>query len=56
MEKSEVEVFVWWDGKGVFSATPLRSYLKRLKQKNGVFQNFESDKDEKHSEKTGRFY
>ncbi len=33
-EKSEVEVFVWWDGKGVFSATPLRSYLKRLKQKN----------------------
>ncbi len=34
MEKSEVEVFVWWCGKGVFSATPLRSYLKRLKQKN----------------------
>ncbi len=34
LEKSEVEVFVWWDGKGVFSATPLRSYLKRLKQKN----------------------
>ena len=33
-EKSEVEVFVWWDGKGVFSATPLRSYLKSLKQKN----------------------
>ncbi len=34
LEKSKVEVFVWWDGKGVFSATPLRSYLKRLKQKN----------------------
>jgi hypothetical protein len=33
-EKSEVEVFVWWVGRGVFSATPLRSYLKRLKQKN----------------------
>ncbi len=32
--KSEVEVFVWWDGKSVFSSTPLRSYLKRLKQKN----------------------
>ena len=34
LEKSEVEVYVWWDGKGVFSATPLRSYLKRLKKKN----------------------
>ena len=32
--KSEVEVFIWWDGKSVFSATPLRSYLKRLKKKN----------------------
>ncbi len=32
--KSEVEVYIWWDGKSVFSATPLRSYLKRLKQKN----------------------
>ena len=34
LEKSEVEVFVWWAGRGVFSATPLRSYPKRLKQKN----------------------
>ncbi len=33
-EKSEVEVFVWWCGKAVFSATALRSHLKRLKQKN----------------------
>ncbi len=32
--KSEIEVFVWWAGRAVFSATPLRSYLKRLKQKN----------------------
>ncbi len=34
LEKSVVDVYVWWDGKGVFSATPLRSYLKRLKKKN----------------------
>ncbi len=34
LEKSEIEVFVWWAGRAVFSATPLRSYLKRLKQKN----------------------
>ena len=39
LEKSpnnKVEVFVWWAGKAMFSATPLRSYLKRLKQKDGV--------------------
>ncbi len=34
LEKSEIEVFVWWAGRAVFSATPLRSYLRRLKQKN----------------------
>ena len=34
LEKSEIEVFVWWASRAVFSATPLRSYLKRLKQKN----------------------
>ena len=28
------EVFVWWCGKSVFSATPLRHYLQRLKRKN----------------------
>ena len=32
----KVEVFVWWSGKAMFSATPLRSHLKRLKQKDGV--------------------
>ena len=32
----KVEVFVWWSGKTLFSATPLRSHLKRLKQKDGV--------------------
>ena len=32
--KSVVDVYVWWDGRGVFSDTPLRSYLKRLKKKN----------------------
>jgi hypothetical protein len=32
----KVEVFVWWSGEGVFSATPLRSHLKRLKRKAGV--------------------
>ncbi len=32
----KIEVFVWWSGKAMFSATPLRSYLKRLKQKDGV--------------------
>ncbi len=35
-EKPKVEVFVWWAGKSVFSATPLRSHLKRLKRKNCV--------------------
>ncbi len=34
LEKSEIEVFVWWASRVVFSATPLRSYLKRLKRKN----------------------
>ncbi len=33
-EKPKVEVFVWWAGKSVFSATPLRSHLKRLKRRN----------------------
>ena len=33
-EKSELEVFVWWGSKSMFSATPLRSHLKRLKRKN----------------------
>ncbi len=32
----KVEVFVWWSGDVMFSATPLRSHLKRLKQKDGV--------------------
>ncbi len=35
----KVEVFVWWSEKAMFSATPLRSYLKRLKQKDGVNRN-----------------
>ena len=35
-EKPKVEVFVWWAGKSAFSATPLRSHLKRLKRKNYV--------------------
>ena len=35
-EKPKVEVFVWWVGKSAFSATPLRSHLKRLKRKNCV--------------------
>ena len=35
-EKPKVEVFVWWAGKSAFSATPLRSHLKRLKRKNCV--------------------
>ena len=30
----KVEVFVWWCEKAMFSTTPLRSYLKRLKQKD----------------------
>ncbi len=34
LEKFVVDVYVWWDGKGVFSGTPLRSYLKRLRKKN----------------------
>ncbi len=39
LEKSEIEVFVWWASRVVFSATPLRSYLKRLKQrKEGCFK------------------
>ncbi len=33
-EKPKVEVFVWWVGRSAFSATPLRSHLKRLKRKN----------------------
>ncbi len=28
----KVGVFVWWSGEGLFSSTPLRSYLKRLKR------------------------
>ncbi len=35
-EKPKVEVSVWWAGKSAFSATPLRSHLKRLKRKNCV--------------------
>jgi hypothetical protein len=35
----KVEVFVWWCEKAMFSTTPLRSYLKRLKQKDGVNRN-----------------
>ncbi len=34
LKESEVEVFVWWGSRVVFSATSLRSYLKRLKRKN----------------------
>ena len=33
-EKPKAEVFVWWAGKSTFSATPLRSHLKRLKRKS----------------------
>ncbi len=32
----KVEVYIWWSGEGLFSSTPLRSHLKRLKQKAGV--------------------
>ncbi len=32
----KVEVYLWWSGEGLFSSTPLRSHLKRLKQKAGV--------------------
>ncbi len=39
LPNDKVEVFVWWSEKTMFSATPLRSYLKRLKQKAGVNQN-----------------
>ncbi len=35
----KVEVFVWWCEKAMFFTTPLRSYLKRLKQKDGVNRN-----------------
>ncbi len=39
LERSEIEVFVWWASRAVFSATPLRSYLKRLRQrKEGCFK------------------
>ena len=34
--KDKVEVYLWWSGEGMFSSTPLRSHLKRLKQKAGV--------------------
>ena len=29
----KVEVYLWWSGEGLFSSTPLRSHLKRLKQR-----------------------
>ncbi len=29
----KAEVYLWWSGEGLFSSTPLRSHLKRLKQK-----------------------
>ncbi len=35
-EKPKVEVYVWWVGKSAFSATPLRSHLRRLKRKSCV--------------------
>ena len=31
----KAEVYLWWSGEGLFSSTPLRSHLKRLKQKQG---------------------
>jgi hypothetical protein len=36
LPNDKVEVFVWWSEKTMFSATPLRSYLKRLRKKGGV--------------------
>ncbi len=33
LPNDKVGVFVWWFEKRMFSATPLRSYLKRLKKK-----------------------
>ncbi len=32
----KAEVYLWWSGEGLFSSTPLRSHLKRLKQKVGA--------------------
>ncbi len=36
LPNDRVGVFVWWSEKTMFSATPLRSYLKRLRKKGGV--------------------
>ena len=41
LPNDKVGVFVWWSKERMFSATPLRSYLKRLKKKGGVNQNKE---------------
>ncbi len=41
LPNDKVGVFVWWSKEKMFSATPLRSYLKRLKKKGGVNQNKE---------------
>ena len=30
---NKIAVYIWWDGDKEFSATPLRSHLKRIKQK-----------------------
>ncbi len=42
--KSEIKVFVWWASRVVFSATPLRSYLRRLKRKNRKEECFKISK------------
>ncbi len=57
----KVEVFVWWSGDVMFSATPLRSHLKRLKQKDGVKKREECFKISRRiktidSRKVDRFY